>query len=508
MSIELSALAGIADGASLVRNVAPPEAPLKWSPMLTFRADWYGTVQAAIDAAAAAGGGRVEVPSGEWDESVLISTSNIELVGVSWSAVLTSDNANQVVRVDGATTLSKIRIANLSIVGDYTKTAQKGIFFAGATDVAVEGCYIADCGDSGIMAADFNEFRRAVIHGNTIIHCGNFGVVLNADDTAGAISDVVIADNYMSGFASVLYPAHAIYVKGCFRVAVTGNVCSDVDGESSASGVLVAAGALDVSVVGNTVDDSPSGIIVANAGTSNVAVSGNACSNMAEGHGVYVYDGATHVVVSGNVCRAGTGIARGIVVANESTSRPQHVTVCGNHVAAFASGGCYVVGADDVTVATNTFDLSGDTTAYTVDVNSSTDVMIVGNQLLGGNRSVMVRGATSARVAVTGNCLSGASVYGIRFDSAVSEAVVLMNDCRGHAGSAAAVDVASASVWNAANIVTGEPLTVHSTAGVRLGATGGSIGFYGTTPVAKQTGVAVSAAGIHAALVNLGLISA
>lgn len=34
------------------------------------------------------------------------------------------------------------------------------------------------------------------------------------------------------------------------------------------------------------------------------------------------------------------------------------------------------------------------------------------------------------------------------------------------------------------------------------------IGFFGATPVAQQTGVAVSAAGIHAALVNLGLITA
>ena len=36
----------------------------------------------------------------------------------------------------------------------------------------------------------------------------------------------------------------------------------------------------------------------------------------------------------------------------------------------------------------------------------------------------------------------------------------------------------------------------------------GDVGFYGTAPVAQQTGVAVSAAGIHAALVNLGLITA
>jgi len=34
-----------------------------------------------------------------------------------------------------------------------------------------------------------------------------------------------------------------------------------------------------------------------------------------------------------------------------------------------------------------------------------------------------------------------------------------------------------------------------------------NVGFYGATPIAKQSGVAVTAAGIHAALVNLGLIA-
>ncbi len=35
----------------------------------------------------------------------------------------------------------------------------------------------------------------------------------------------------------------------------------------------------------------------------------------------------------------------------------------------------------------------------------------------------------------------------------------------------------------------------------------GNVGFYGTTPIAKPTGVAVTAAGIHAALTALGLIA-
>jgi hypothetical protein len=37
---------------------------------------------------------------------------------------------------------------------------------------------------------------------------------------------------------------------------------------------------------------------------------------------------------------------------------------------------------------------------------------------------------------------------------------------------------------------------------------GTTVGFYGTAPLAKQAGVAVTAAAIHAALVALGLIAA
>lgn len=48
-----------------------------------------------------------------------------------------------------------------------------------------------------------------------------------------------------------------------------------------------------------------------------------------------------------------------------------------------------------------------------------------------------------------------------------------------------------------------------SDSGNKVGySTSETIGFYGATGVAKQTGVAVTAAAIHAALVALGLIAA
>lgn len=49
-------------------------------------------------------------------------------------------------------------------------------------------------------------------------------------------------------------------------------------------------------------------------------------------------------------------------------------------------------------------------------------------------------------------------------------------------------------------------LQFDGTTRIELDTTG--IGFFGTAPVAKPTGVAVTAEGIHAALVTLGLISA
>lgn len=44
--------------------------------------------------------------------------------------------------------------------------------------------------------------------------------------------------------------------------------------------------------------------------------------------------------------------------------------------------------------------------------------------------------------------------------------------------------------------------------GLNIGVSAGNLCFYGGTPVALQTGVAVSAAGVHAALVALNLITA
>jgi hypothetical protein len=52
-------------------------------------------------------------------------------------------------------------------------------------------------------------------------------------------------------------------------------------------------------------------------------------------------------------------------------------------------------------------------------------------------------------------------------------------------------------------------IAVNTTTGTKIGtAASQKLGFFGATPVIQQAGVAVTAEGIHAALVNLGLITA
>jgi photosystem II stability/assembly factor-like uncharacterized protein len=61
-------------------------------------------------------------------------------------------------------------------------------------------------------------------------------------------------------------------------------------------------------------------------------------------------------------------------------------------------------------------------------------------------------------------------------------------------------------VTNGSLLVTTDSGTVFE-ATLDSGSYANQLGFYGVTPVSQPTGVAVTAAGIHAALVSLGLIS-
>ena len=62
--------------------------------------------------------------------------------------------------------------------------------------------------------------------------------------------------------------------------------------------------------------------------------------------------------------------------------------------------------------------------------------------------------------------------------------------------------------WNLTDNAWADVIVIRSERLTLVGTTTGYLGFLGTTPVVRQTGVAVTAAAIHAALVAYGLITA
>lgn len=70
------------------------------------------------------------------------------------------------------------------------------------------------------------------------------------------------------------------------------------------------------------------------------------------------------------------------------------------------------------------------------------------------------------------------------------------------------MDGNSTGNFSSATITTGGVTAIVAATGINVGGASDKLGFYGHAPTLLQTGVAVSAAGIHAALVNLGLITA
>lgn len=100
------------------------------------------------------------------------------------------------------------------------------------------------------------------------------------------------------------------------------------------------------------------------------------------------------------------------------------------------------------------------------------------------------------RAARAGTLLEGARV------TAPASAVNSV-ELQGSAAASPVIVIARGSDSNISLSIRGK-----GTGGAEIGGASGRVGFYGTAPIAQQTGVAVDAGGIHAALVALGLITA
>jgi hypothetical protein len=117
----------------------------------------------------------------------------------------------------------------------------------------------------------------------------------------------------------------------------------------------------------------------------------------------------------------------------------------------------------------------------------------------GGNKSNVNIGTANAAGIYLGNATSTVTCTGVfDFSGATITAI--------NAPTFGTLTIAPGSV----NLNLGDSSTVTTVSGSStiIGSENFNLGFYGASPIAKQTGVGVDAASIHAALVSLGLISA
>jgi len=161
--------------------------------------------------------------------------------------------------------------------------------------------------------------------------------------------------------------------------------------------------------------------------------------------------------------------------------------------------------------------------------NDDNNSIVIGYQAIGLGANTTVIGNTSTTAAT----IYGAGAFPLvsAVTNVVSNVLTLTHDTSGTAANGfgasvalklessttAAQDAALISaLWNDATHATRKAdlvLSAYDTAvreGLRIrgNGSGPAIGFFGTAPAARPTGVAVTAAGIHAALVTLGLITA
>lgn len=208
-------------------------------------------------------------------------------------------------------------------------------------------------------------------------------------------------------------------------------------------------------------------------------------------------------------CNAQSNTLWGIAVGGGSTTiQPnKRCVISGNTCSANGTGGITndptVTGAPGVPVDIATVVAGNVCFNNLVDhgiyLHNTKNAVVAGNICFGNaNSGIAVHGLYAA---VSGNLCYGNTLYGISIQGDGTETVPYGNHrLTGNSvyGNTSAQVFITASTTNVGIV---DPSTIKME-------TGSTVGFYGSTPITKQTGVPVDAAGIHAALVALGLIGA
>lgn len=361
-------------------------------------------IQAAIDAASAAGGGEVFIPDGT---SMLGSSLNVP--------------ANTTLRGSGVTSILKLMAAVnapaviLSGAGaevrdlkiDGNRPAQTVALVAQgvsmeADNTTVDNCTITNLLAAGIDAEDRSHLR---ITNNKIDNTSYIGIFVHA--TAAVISNILVQGNTVDRTVEGTgIQEGGIKIRGsssgaflCQQVRCIGNRVTMPASPTDQSAICIELwGKVDRGVVNDNVcQDGSMGISLDSS--SNVAVTGNTCIGF-NVYGIEIAQGNGGVgnVVTGNAVFGASVGDTGIAVLG-----PQYCTVSGNTIRGCTAYGIHVQSSDFTTVAGNTIHHTG---TYAMNVTGSRFGSITGNSLYGG--TVALKGIILDRswhMAVTGNTI-------------------------------------------------------------------------------------------------------
>lgn len=344
--------------------------------------DAASVLQAALDAASAAGGGAVLVKDCVYAlASSVHLRSGVRLLGASWATVLQPRKGPA---LDTDSPIGDVVLEGFAIDGSQQQPASdpyaKGVYVRqqhGATRIQVERLHVTRTYHTGIGIDNVHAFRVS----DCLVEGCSRGADGNGVGIGGPSSEGVIAENVVMGTVQVRSYGYGIILEELARgqplarIVVADNVSSG--NEAAGIGVM---GSSACALVGNVCEDNgDAGIHLWQKGpawdpVSDVDVVGNVCRGNAA-DGIRADEpAATRLLMQGNLLQGNKG--RGI------EHRSGQASIVGNTCARNGAEGILLLGAHDTLVEGNACldnSQSAPDTSDGIAVQDAVETFILGN---------------------------------------------------------------------------------------------------------------------------------
>lgn len=236
------------------------KAPYSVDPTLT--TNQSAGIQAAIDAAATAGGGIVQLPTGTIFAHNLIMRSFVTLQGTGWGSILKTPSAQAggatITYADTTTYVYRSMVRDLYIDGNRTTGASgdgidttNATAYPGDTINVIDHVMVRDCGRDGIRLAGGTNSRMPYLSNSAVSICGRYGLMISGSD--GHVHNVNVGGSgdhgcYVPSGGDMMFTNCRFFFSGYARGASTPN--------ADKSGIRVDAGVQRVNFYGFETQDN------------------------------------------------------------------------------------------------------------------------------------------------------------------------------------------------------------------------------------------------------------